>query len=97
VEDRLARIEGWLNRGNLGQFCTEVEAKLANTDYVVEQEDGILRFYHVEKKGGFFGIGAKKDKHLVLEVKSEGGTSHVVEQDADQDFVGVLLKLLEQH
>lgn len=97
MEDKLHRIRNWANRGTLLQFYSELSGKLAKTEYEAEMKGDAVRFYRVKKSGGFLGVGAKKQRDLVLEVVRKGTDLRVPPDTADPAFVDLILPMLGAH
>ncbi|MBC7315029.1 MAG: hypothetical protein H5T70_01225 [Chloroflexi bacterium] len=96
MDEQVTRLKNWVSHGTMRQFYTEMQAKLANTEYTVELSGDTVTFYRVRKEGGFLGLFARRVREKLLQV-SRQDDQIVIAEGANPEFIQYVNSLLKQH
>jgi hypothetical protein len=98
VDEALAYITSWANRGNMKQFYTEVSARLStDNEHDVELDGDAVTFYNVRKEGGILGIGAQTVREPALRLVQEGEMTKISDDPMDPDCAMAVAQALSRH
>lgn len=96
MDEQITRLKNWVSHGTMRQFYTEMQAKLANTEYTVELVGDVITFYRTRKEGGILGLFARRVREQLLQI-SRQDDQVVIAEGADPEFVQYVNSLLKQH
>ncbi len=91
MDEQLQQVRGWVRRGTLRQFYTDMSGKIATQGYVAEINEATIRCYRVTRERKFPAVKWRETKTLVLTISQQ--EKQVNFSDADPDFVGLLARL----
>ena len=87
-EDKLQIVQRWARRGNLKQFLTDMQPRIAPHGYTAELNIDTIQCYRVIEKKSLMGLRKQYVKQPVMAIRRRNGT---LEFDAeDETFVEVL-------
>jgi hypothetical protein len=94
MDEHLQRLRRWMGRATMRQFYTELQAHLPTDEYELELEGDTLTVFHLEKRRGFLGLGARQVRRPCLQVIHHSDRIEVPEECADPAFVALLAEML---
>ncbi len=93
MEDKLQIVRRWACRGNLKQFLTDMQPRIAPLGYTAEMSIDTIRCYRLVEKKSLMGLRKQYLKEPVMSIRRRNGTIEF--QEADEQFVDVLASVAQ--
>ncbi len=87
-EDKLQLVRRWASRGNLKQFLTDMQPRIAPLGYTAELNIDTIQCYRVIEKKSLMGLRKQYVKEPVMAIRRRNGSLEF--EAGDETFVEVL-------
>ncbi|MFO7698434.1 MAG: hypothetical protein R6X16_14945 [Anaerolineae bacterium] len=94
MDDHLQRLRRWATHASMPRLYTELALRLAGDGYELEFEGEALTVYARRKAPGLRGWLGRSLRQPVMQLVRQDGTVTVTEEQADPEFVTLLLARL---
>jgi hypothetical protein len=93
MEDKLQIVRRWARRGNLKQFLTDMQPRIAPLGYTAEMSIDTIKCYRLVEKKRLMGLRRQYLKEPVASIRRRNGSIEF--EGLDEEFADVLASVAQ--